>query len=194
MARANSNNSIVSIKNFNQNNFKIVAELMASNFYAGKLLLACGNGGSAAQAQHFVTELVGSCYGNHTPFPAICLNSDSVLLTALSNDFGYENVFVRQLDAFATNSFAIVGFSTSGKSKNIIRLFEHAKYNYPHILRISFVGTNENSELEPLSDHAFRVESTNTQFIQEVHNVLIHLLVKFIVENYNTKYDKLRSS
>jgi len=161
-----------------------VALHIARGFDRGFAVLACGNGGSATHAQHLVAELVGRCFRDRDPLPAICLNSDIAVMTAISNDYGYENVFARQALAFVDISSAIIGFSTSGKSANVVKAFNSVK-GYPHIIRVAFVGgMNEETPLAESATHVFHVKSDNTQFVQEMHQILIHEFVRIVEAEY----------
>src|SRR5882762_7479903 len=106
-----------------ENSGRVICDALA----AGNKILLCGNGGSAADAQHIAAELVGRYEDQRRPFPAIALTTDTSALTALSNDFGYEEVFSRQVAALANQGDLLIAISTSGKSPSIIRAVEKAK-------------------------------------------------------------------
>ncbi|PYI58944.1 MAG: phosphoheptose isomerase, partial [Verrucomicrobia bacterium] len=103
------------------------AELIQECLQAGRKILACGNGGSAADASHFATELVVRFTKDRRAQPAICLASDGGLLTAAANDYGFDEIFARQVAAFGQPGDALICLTTSGKSKNIVRALEEAK-------------------------------------------------------------------
>src|SRR5712671_5516024 len=103
------------------------ADLIEQCLRGGNKLLVCGNGGSAADAAHFVTELVVRFAKDRRAYPAICLASDGGLLTAAGNDFGFDEIFARQVAAFGQPGDLLIGLTTSGKSKNVVRALEEAK-------------------------------------------------------------------
>jgi phosphoheptose isomerase len=143
-------------------------------------LLVCGNGGSASDAQHLAAELVGRFKRpGRGGLPALALGSDVATLTAWANDVGYDEVFARQVEAFGRRGDVLLGISTSGRSRNVIRAFSEARR---HGLRtIGLLGC-DGGELRELSDVALVVPSNDTQHIQAVHVVLIHLLCELIEE------------
>jgi D-inositol-3-phosphate glycosyltransferase len=145
--------------------------------HGGKLMV-CGNGGSAADAQHFTAELVGR-FGSDQRKGLACvsLTADSAFLTAWSNDVGYEKIFARQVEAYGQPGDILVGISTSGRSKNVIEAFEMA--HEMNIKCLALLGTN-GGDLLSLADTAVLVPSWNTQRIQEVHILVLHLLCELI--------------
>jgi phosphoheptose isomerase len=152
--------------------------LLADSFAGGGKLLVCGNGGSAADAQHLVGELVGRFKLPARPgLPAVALCADSAVLTAWANDFGYETVFARQVEALGQAGDVLLGISTSGRSNNIIRAFEVARAR--GLRTIALLG-RDGGAVAPLADAAIVVPSADTQHIQEVHLVLIHLLCELL--------------
>ncbi|HXG37085.1 MAG TPA: glycosyltransferase [Dehalococcoidia bacterium] len=156
------------------------ATAISNCFASGGKLLICGNGGSAADAQHFAAELVGRFKRQgRRGLPALALCSDSAILTAWSNDAGYEDVFARQIQALAGQHDVLMGISTSGRSANVKRAFEAAQE--AGIRSIALTGGN-GGDLIRLADISIVVPSGDTQHVQEVHIVLIHLLSE-IVEN-----------
>jgi len=138
----------------------------------GKILLA-GNGGSAADAQHLAAELVGRFSKNRKALPAISLSTDTSVLTAIANDFGYEEVFARQVEAHAQTEDMLIVFSTSGRSKNILRALHVAKDR--GVKCVGFCGQNA-AEMSPFLDVCFAVPSNDTPRIQEGHILLGHVL------------------
>lgn len=152
-------------------------ELTACLERGGKVLI-CGNGGSAAQAQHFAAELVGRFEKDGRPaLPALALSADSAIVTAWSNDSGFENVFSRQVEAYGSPGDVLVGLSTSGRSKNVARAFLAARRKRMRIVAIAGSG---GGDIRRLADVGVIVPSHETQHIQEVHLVLIHLLCRQI--------------
>jgi phosphoheptose isomerase len=143
-------------------------------------LLVCGNGGSASDAQHLAAELVGRFKRpGRGGLPALALGSDVATLTAWANDVGYDEVFARQVEAFGRRGDVLLGISTSGRSRNVIRAFSEARRL--GLRTIGLLGC-DGGELRELSDVALVVPSSDTQHIQAVHVVLIHLLCELIEE------------
>ncbi len=157
--------------NTQEDNIKKGSKLIVSALRKGNKILAAGNGGSASQASHFIGEIAGRFEKKIIPFPAICLNSDMALLTALSNDFGYESVFSYQIEGLGKKGDAFVVLTTSGKSKNIIKAAEKAKEK--ELLLISLTGKGE-SYLDKISDISIKVPSERTARIQEIHLYVLH--------------------
>jgi phosphoheptose isomerase len=154
------------------------AEVITAAFAQGGKLLVCGNGGSAADAQHLAAELVGRFKTRgRRGLPALALTADSAVVTAWSNDTGYDDVFARQVEALGRPGDVLVGISTSGRSRNVVRAFEAAARG--GLRRVALVG-GDGGELRPLADIAFTVPSSDTQHIQEVHTVLIHLVCELV--------------
>lgn len=144
----------------------------------GKVLLA-GNGGSAAQAQHMAGELMGRFAFDRPGLPAIALTTDTTVLTAIANDYGYEHVFARQVQAHGKKGDVFIGFSTSGKSRNILLAFEEARAN--SLICVGFTG-NRGGPMRELCDYLIEVPSDETPRIQEAHLVLGHVLCGFVEE------------
>jgi D-sedoheptulose 7-phosphate isomerase len=142
----------------------------------GKILLA-GNGGSAADAQHIAGELVSRFAFDRPGLPAIALTTDSSILTAIGNDYGYEKLFSRQVQAHGNKGDVLIGYSTSGKSPNILRAFEEAHAR--GLVCIGLTG-NRGGTMRELCDHLLEVPSGDTPKIQEGHLVLGHILCGLI--------------
>ena len=156
------------------------ATVLSTCFKQGGKVLLCGNGGSAADAQHCAAEFVGrfKCTGR-PGFPAMALTADSAVLTAWSNDMGYENVFARQVEAFGRAGDVLVGISTSGRSQNLIHAFTVARAQ--GMPTIALLG-GDGGTLRSLADHCLLVASSEPQHIQEVQIVIIHLLCELVEE------------
>ena len=139
-------------------------------------ILACGNGGSAADAQHFVAELVGRFERERLPLAAVALNTDTALLTAVANDYGYENVFSRQVMALGQPGDVLVAISTSGNSPSVVRAIEAAQEREMTVIALTGKGGGQIGGL--LSPHDFHlcVPHDRTMRIQEVHGLLVHML------------------
>ncbi len=156
------------------------ADAIGACFAQGNKLLVCGNGGSAADAQHFVAEFVGRYKSNARPgLPALALTADSAILTAWSNDFSYDTVFSRQVEAIGRAGDVLVGISTSGRSRNVVEAFKTARNQ--GITTIALVG-NDGGDLRALADICLIVPSNDTPRIQEVQMVLLHLLCELVEE------------
>ena len=136
----------------------------------GKLLIA-GNGGSAADAQHFAAELVGRFQADRRALPCVALTTDTSCLTAIGNDFGFKDVFARQVEALARPEDVFVGISTSGNSENILRAVTQARTR--GIPSIALLG-RDGGGLAPLADQAVIVPHTVTARIQEAHIFILH--------------------
>ena len=144
---------------------------------AGNKLLVCGNGGSAADASHFATELVVRFANDRTALPAICLASDSGILTATGNDYGFDKIFARQVAAFGQAGDVLICFTTSGKSKNVVLALEEAKAR--KLKTIAFLGRDGGSTIG-IADIDLLVKDESTARIQEAHQLLIHVLCEII--------------
>jgi len=153
------------------------ADLIEESFRAGNKLLVCGNGGSAADASHFATEFVVRFMKDRPAYPAICLSGDGGLLTAAGNDYGFDEVFARQVAAFGLQGDVLICLTTSGKSRNVERALEQAK---AHKLKtIAFLGRDGGSTIG-MADVDLLVRSESTARIQEAHQLLLHVLCETI--------------
>ncbi|MHC4478343.1 MAG: D-sedoheptulose-7-phosphate isomerase [Planctomycetota bacterium] len=137
----------------------------------------CGNGGSAADAQHIASELVGRFERERNALPALALTTDTSVLTSISNDYGYENVFTRQLEAFIKEGDILWAISTSGTSSNVIAAVELAKNKGACVL--AFTGLAE-SKLEELADICFCAGGDSTARNQEVHQLAYHMICDLV--------------
>ena len=153
------------------------ADLIEESLRAGNKLLVCGNGGSAADASHFATEFVVRFTKDRPAYPAICLSGDGGLLTAAGNDYGFDEVFARQVAAFGLQGDVLICLTTSGKSRNVERALEQAK---DHKLKtIAFLGRDGGSTIG-MADVDLLVRSESTARIQEAHQLLLHVLCETI--------------
>ncbi len=153
------------------------ADLIEESLRAGNKLLLCGNGGSAADASHFATEFVVRFTKDRPAYPAICLSGDGGLLTAAGNDYGFDEVFARQVAAFGLQGDVLICLTTSGKSRNVERALEEAK---AHKLKtIAFLGRDGGSTIG-MADVNLLVRSESTARIQEAHQLLLHVLCETI--------------
>ncbi len=157
-----------------------VADLISSCFINDGKIMMCGNGGSAADAAHFAAEFLGRfIVKNRQGLPALCLNADTAFLTAWSNDIGYDDVFSRQVETFGRARDILLGISTSGRSRNLIKAFEAARHQ--GIRTVALLG-GDGGELRALTDFPLIVPSGDTQHTQEVQIVLIHILCELVEE------------
>lgn len=171
-----------SLKNLEREGCR-AADLVEQCLRAGNKLLVCGNGGSAADASHFVTELVVRFAINRPrALPAICLASDSGILTAAGNDYGFDEIFARQVAAFGVAGDVLICLSTSGNSKNVIRALEDAKVR--GLKTVAFLGRDGGST-GGLADLDLVVKSDSTARIQEAHQLLLHVLCEVVEDRLN---------
>jgi D-sedoheptulose 7-phosphate isomerase len=154
-----------------------VAELCATALRNGRKVLFAGNGGSAADAQHLAAELVGKLGYDRAPLAAISLTTDTSVLTAVGNDYGYEQVFERQVGAIGVAGDVLIGISTSGRSKNVLRAFAAARAK--GLATIGMTGGG-GGDFPALCDICLSVPSSETQKIQEGHIVLGHIFCGLI--------------
>jgi D-sedoheptulose 7-phosphate isomerase len=152
--------------------------MLISALKSGKKILVCGNGGSASQAQHFVAEIVVRYEKERGPLPAISLTVDTSILTAGGNDYGFENVFARQVEALGNEGDVLVGITTSGNSPNVIHAFESAKKK--GMKTICLNGKDGGNINKRLVDMNLIVLSNSTARIQEAHITIIHVWCQMI--------------
>ncbi len=152
-------------------------KLVSHAFEAGNKLFFFGNGGSASDAQHIVAEFVNRYIMDRPPLPAIALTTDTAVLTSISNDMAFIDIFSRQIKALGKEGDVAVGISTSGNSANVIKAFEVAKEM--GMKTIAFTG-NDGGILAKLADIALIVSSSSTPRIQETHILVGHLLCEMV--------------
>ena len=153
------------------------AEMIAECFTQGGCLYLCGNGGSAADAQHIAGEFVGRFGRNRRPLAAVALSTDTSVVTCIGNDFGYEEVFARQVRALAGAGDILWAFSTSGTSKNVVAAAEAARQIGVKI--IVFTGRRQ-TVLEKLSDVCLAVDAPTTAAAQEIHELAYHIICDLV--------------
>lgn len=158
-----------------------IAETCRDALKSGHKIMLCGNGGSAADSQHIAAEFVGRFHKERISLPAIALTTDTSILTAVGNDYGYDVVFKRQVEGLGRDGDVLIGISTSGNSKNVIEAFMEAKAK--GIRTIAFTGEKESRSSE-VADITLRVPSTVTARIQECHILSGHIICSFIDEEY----------
>jgi D-sedoheptulose 7-phosphate isomerase len=156
-----------------------VSRLIAGAFNDGGKLLIFGNGGSSTDASHIAAEFVGRFAMERPGLPAIALNTDMAIITAVANDYGYSDVFARQLKALAEEGDVVVAITTSGGSKNVLKALEAAKRK--NLKTIAFTGA-KGQKLASKVDYAFVVPSNVTARVQETHITLGHVLCQMVEE------------
>jgi D-sedoheptulose 7-phosphate isomerase len=155
-----------------------LAQVVIDRLAAGGTIYTCGNGGSAAEAMHLSEELIGRYRGQDRPAQrAMCLNADPTAMTCIANDFGYEHVFSRQVEAMATAGDVLVALTTSGNSANITNALNAAKAN--GAATIGLLGKGGGEALA-LCDHAIIVAGNDSAHIQEGHLVVVHLICEAV--------------
>jgi D-sedoheptulose 7-phosphate isomerase len=153
------------------------SNLISAALARGNKLLVMGNGGSAADSQHFVAEIVGRFKLERKALPAVALSTDTSILTAIGNDYGFESIFSRQVEALATEGDIVVGLSTSGNSSNVLKALMEAKAR--GCTTIGLLGKNGGS-IKSACDLALVVSITDTPRIQEGHITIIHIVCDLI--------------
>ena len=150
---------------------------MARSLAAGGKVLVCGNGGSAADAQHMTGELLGRFLMERPSLPAVALTVDTSTLTAIGNDYGYEDIFSRQVQGLGRKGDVLVAISTSGNSGNVLKAIEAA--HEAGLAVVGFTGKG-GGRMAALCDHLINVPSSHTPHIQEIHEAVMHLLCQLI--------------
>ncbi len=159
-----------------------VAEIMINCIKKNGKVILFGNGGSASDSQHIAAELVGRFKKDRLALPAIALTTNTSIITSLANDYGYEVIFAKQIEALARNSDVAIGISTSGKAKNVIMGIKQAKKM--GIKTIALTG-GSGGELAKAADIALIVNSTVTARIQEAHITIGHIICEIIEEAFS---------
>lgn len=154
-----------------------LADIMVKSLRKGGTIFFCGNGGSAADAQHLAAELSGRFYFDRAPLPAEALHCNTSYLTAIANDYGFEHVYERLIKGNGKKGDVLVGLSTSGNSLNITKAFETAKNL--DITTIAFTGEN-GGKLKEVADYILQIPSTDTPRIQEAHILIGHIICELI--------------
>jgi len=178
-AKENAEKTRYGLSNLDFGQIEKIAKIASNAIKAGNKLLIAGNGGSAADSQHFAGELVCKFLKDRKGLPAISLNSNTSVLTAWSNDVSYDSVFSRQIEALGRKGDIFFGITTSGSSKNIVEAFR--KCREMGITTILLEG-NRKGEAEKLADFAIKVNLEDTPRIQECHIFIIHSICE-IIEN-----------
>ncbi len=161
-----------------------VANLLISCLEKGNTIFWCGNGGSASDSQHLAGELVGRFVGNRKPLKSISLLTGGAEGSCISNDFGYDQIFSRQIEALGSKGDVLVGITTSGNSKNVLNAFEAAKNK--GVTTIGLLGKGGGLAKE-LVDETITILSNSTARVQEMHILIGHMLCDLIEEGLNLK-------
>ncbi len=156
-----------------QDDIDVIAQLINTRLVQGNKLFFCGNGGSAADSQHLAAEFVGRYKKTRNALPAIALTVDSSALTAIGNDFGFEDIFARQLSGLGQKGDLLIAISTSGNSANILRAIDMAKEM--DITTIGFTGSKGGKMLQEC-DYCIKAPSDETNHIQEMHIAIGHYI------------------
>jgi D-sedoheptulose 7-phosphate isomerase len=151
-----------------------IAEAITAAFHGGHKLLIAGNGGSAADAQHIAGEFLSRLNFDRNPLPAIALTTDSSVLTAIGNDYGFERTFERQVRGLGKPGDVFIAISTSGRSPNVIAALKAAREG--GLTTIGFTGSRPNGFMRPLCDHCLAAPAEETPLIQQIHIVSAHAI------------------
>ncbi|MGC8622736.1 MAG: D-sedoheptulose-7-phosphate isomerase [Candidatus Micrarchaeia archaeon] len=154
-----------------------LGNMIYESMQKGGKLLVMGNGGSAADAQHIAAEFVGKFFAERRALPAIALHTNTSSLTAIANDYTYDEVFSRQIEAFARSGDVVIGISTSGNSKNVLKAIEKA--NALGCLTVALTGKS-GGKLKDLARITIRADSDSTPIIQEAHITIGHIISKIV--------------
>jgi D-sedoheptulose 7-phosphate isomerase len=163
------------------NNTIEVVRAIVTCFKSGNRVYFAGNGGSAADAQHLAAEFSGRFYTDRMALPAEALHCNTSYLTAVANDYSYDEVYARLIHGIAHPGDVLIGLSTSGNSRNIVRAFEEARHK--KMITVGFTGEG-GGKLKTLSDFLFNVHSTDTPRIQESHILLGHIICELVEKEF----------
>ena len=158
-----------------------ITDVMVAALKSDRRIYFCGNGGSAADAQHLAAELTGRFYTDRKALAAEALHCNTSYLTAVANDYGFDEIYARMIEGIAQEGDVLVGLSTSGNSKNIINAFEKSKEH--NVITVSFTGETGGA-LKPLSNYCINVPSNDTPRIQETHILIGHIICQLVEEKY----------
>ena len=164
-----------------QTAFDKIAAAVVGTLKSGGKLLTCGNGGSATDAMHLAEELVGRYNRNRRSLPAVCLNADASALTCIANDFGYDEVFARQIESLAAPNDLLVCFTTSGNSPNILRALAAAKKR--DVKSVALLGKG-GGKAKGKADLELIVPSSDTARVQEAHTLLVHAMLEAVEHEF----------
>ena len=168
---------VAELENSGIKNIAAIASAVAKSIKKGGCVYICGNGGSAADAQHIASELVGRFEKNRSPLPAVALTTDTSLITSVANDYGYEKIFERQVEALVKKGDILWAISTSGSSANVVAAAKAAKKRGAVV--IAFTGRAK-SLLEKISDICLCAEDKLTARSQEIHQLAYHIICSIV--------------
>jgi D-sedoheptulose 7-phosphate isomerase len=160
---------------------QIISNQITTAFQNGNKVLFCGNGGSAADAQHLAAEFSGRFYTDRHALPAEALHVNTSYLTAVANDYSYDVVYARLVNGIGKKGDVLIGLSTSGNSKNILEAFKVAREK--EMITVGFTG-DSGGKMKELSDYLLNVPSNDTPRIQESHILLGHIICQLVEEQY----------
>lgn len=160
-----------------QDVLEAIARAMTATLRAGGKILWCGNGGSAGDSQHLAAEIVGRFRRERRGLPSMALTTDTSILTSVANDYGYEAVFSRQVEALGVPGDLLVGISTSGNSPNVVAALQAARNQ--QLVTVAFTGAG-GGRMAPLADHLFAIASRDTARIQEAHMLAGHMICDWV--------------
>jgi len=163
-----------------------IAAMITETFKAGGTLYLCGNGGSAADAQHIAGEMVGRFQCERRALPAVALSTDTSVLTCIANDYDYESVFARQAEALVNKGDLLWAISTSGTSANVIKAVDVAKGKGARI--VAFTG-RKNSTLESMAEACLCAEAKQTARSQEIHQLAYHIICDLVERSFAEQFD-----
>ncbi len=162
-----------------------VTDVIADCLKSGGTVFACGNGGSASDAQHFAAELVGRFVFERKGLAAVALTTDTSIITAVANDYSYDDIFSRQIDALGSEKDVLLAISTSGNSQNVVRAINASKVkNCSSIL----LSGKDGGEARPLADYSIVIGTKNTAAIQEMHIVILHMICRILDSYYQNRF------
>ena len=173
-----SRNSLISVLGENEaENIRCMAETIAKCLEDGGTVYACGNGGSASQAEHFSAELVGRFYEDRRSLPVYSLSENGAVLSSLANDYSFDHVFSHQIDGVGKKGDCLLALSTSGNSENVVRACKKAREKGLHVFALTGEG---GGRVGPECDAAVMIPDKDTPKIQEMHLMVIHLLCQLV--------------
>jgi len=158
-----------------------ISEIIVESIKNGNKILLCGNGGSAADCQHFTGEMINRFKKERNPLPFISLTTDTSVITSIGNDYSFEEIFLKQVKAIGNKNDILICFSTSGESKNVIKAANVAKEKKMKV--ITFTGKTPNT-LEKISDFVISIPSKETEKVQQIHLIIYHLICYLVEEEF----------
>lgn len=158
-----------------------IAKTIIKSIEKGGILYICGNGGSAADAQHIAGELIGRFLKNRKSLPAVALSTDTSVITSIANDYGFDDIFVKQVEGLVKKQDCLWALSTSGSSPNVIKAAKLAKKLGAKV--IAFTG-RKNSPLEKIADVCLCAEADKTFAVQEIHQIAYHIICNLVEKHF----------